>query len=585
MPVVLVLAALATVFVGMGFMGIYSLYLLPNQLLSQPGPVLFHKTLTVSKTEAQSILKQLRKTFQQRYGSFSTKLMDEGVEAIGSIDATALRMLEASQQGRPFVLSFSGYSVTVGRGNFFNQSFPFAVQRILGGPMEQVLGIPLVVRNAAIGGIPSFPYGFCLEHFVGADTDVLSWDYSMNEGKGAAGLEAFVRQALQQLPHRPMIIKMDPKGSGAKRTELLKKYASLGLVEDALTVGLEDGYIDDNVISELSPLPPGFQEWDQHGAPKSCPGRSKWHPKRQEHSMLGWMIAMHFVRVLERALELKGPTGSIPKEHEHHARFPKPISVLKNDNKEVKELLLGHVSTEDPSSYIMKDLSCRTSFEPATDTSKTLASIVVSGLTGGDLDIMHDRSMQHYQDGWVFDVSKTERDTKRKVERCGGLGYIDLKTALYGIPESGTLRLWLPFEGPSHADHSHGAGDDDAKHWFDDLLICEANEKRDASACKLNQDLEVIVGGVPVTGIHPLQEVAKYLKRETCVNVGIPVNAKVTKLANVVTTDGKPLNQPERRKLADDDDAIGVVVDVKARSKVTLPGGACCLSHIVWEMH
>ena len=30
---------------------------------------------------------------------------------------------------------------------------------------------------------------------------------------------------------------------------------------------------------------------------------------------------------------------------------------------------------------------------------------------------------------------QTERDTKNKVDKCGGLGYIDMKVALYGISE------------------------------------------------------------------------------------------------------------------------------------------------------
>ena len=90
-------------------------------------------------------------------------------------------------------MSFAGYSVTVGRGNYFSQSFPFIVEKILQATLQTLLGIPLQVRNAAIGGIPSFPYGFCLSHFLGDDADVVSWDYSMNEGRGSAILESYIR--------------------------------------------------------------------------------------------------------------------------------------------------------------------------------------------------------------------------------------------------------------------------------------------------------------------------------------------------------------------------------------------------------
>jgi hypothetical protein len=231
-------------------------------------------------------------------------------------------------------------------------------------------------------------------------------------------------------------------------------------------------------------------------------------------------------------------------------------------------------------------LSCRTSFVPATDEKKTLPSIVVSGFAEANLDIMIDRTEEHYKEGWVLDVSKIERDTKRKVERCGGLGYIDMKIAMYGIPESGKLRLWLPFEGPSHGDHSHSAEDVDAKHWFDDLIFCEANEKRSDDACKLYQDMTIEVGGVEISSIHEVSGAAEYLKRKTCVNVGIPNGAKVTKLGQVTTTDGHLLSSQDKMRLAGgDDNSVGIVVDIRAKPKVTLQGGACCLSHIVWEMH
>lgn len=44
-------------------------------------------------------------------------------------------------------------------------------------PLFNALKIELEVRNAAIGGVPSFPYGWCLENFWGLDADVVSWDY------------------------------------------------------------------------------------------------------------------------------------------------------------------------------------------------------------------------------------------------------------------------------------------------------------------------------------------------------------------------------------------------------------------------
>lgn len=537
--------------------------------------------------EAKDVIRQLRNEFETRYGSYSKTLLERGVDEYGSIEATASRMVEASIAGRPFVMAFSGYSVTVGRGNFFNQSFPFEVQRILNEPMQKLLGISLVVRNAAIGGIPSFPYSFCLEHFVGSRPDVLSWDYSMNEGNSEAVLEAFVRQAMQQLStSQPMIIMLD---KNARRKKLLQEYTEKGLLADAIAVGRKEDVLNDKTLAELEPLPPGFQNWDEFGAPPSCPGHGAWHPKRQEHSMIGWMIAMHFVKVLERAHDMLH-TSAKSVDYKRQIPFPKPLGKMPDNDPEVNELLFGH-KVKDSDSYFMKDLSCRTSFVPASDETKTIPSIVVSGLADANLDIMVDRTEDHYKHGWVLDVSTVERNTKRKVENCGGLGYVDMKIAMYGIPQSGKVRLWLPFEGPSHDDHAHdGDLDMDAKHWFDDLIFCEANEKRPDEACKLHQDLTIIVGGVEVPSIHEVNGAAEYLKRKTCVNVGIPIGATITKLSQVKTTDGQALSKTDLERLGggvdeNGDDRIGIVVDVTAKPRVSLAGGACCLSHVVWEMH
>lgn len=305
---------------------------------------------------------------------------------------------------------------------------------------------------------------------------------------------------------------------------------------------------------------------------------------------------MHFVRAMERAVEIQEnptllvemTTRLLAANEARGAIFTEPLSPnLPDNDPEVTELLYGHLSPSNGNDeYVMKDLSCRTSFLPAIDEGRTIKSVVVSGLAGGGLDIMVDRTDQHYEEGWVLDVSNVERDTKRKVESCGGLGYIDMKIALYGVPASGKLRLWLPFEGPSHGHHDHDMADDfDAKHWFDDLLVCEANEKRGAEACKLDQDMDVAVGGVTVDTIRPVHGAGEYLKRTTCVNIGVPDGAKVTRFGDVRTTQDRPLSNEDKKSFGVNDDVWGLVVDITAKPKVTRTKGACCLSHIVWEQH
>lgn len=534
----------------------------------------------VSRATMLKWIQKVKDEFVHRYGKeYADKLFTKGVQSFGSIDATAQRMVQAAQENRPFVVAFSGYSITVGRGNYFNQSFPFVFEQVLKGPMEAILGVPLVVRNAAIGGIPSFPYGFCLEHFLGADADVIGWDYSMNENsRNPAVFEAFIRQSIQQLPKRPMLIMLE---QNRVRMNLLEQYTAKGYLQDAIAVAKKDAV--DNKVFEQEALPEGFQKWDEFGAPQNCPGRSDWHPKRQEHAMIGWLMAMHFVEALKRAHELQQSKEIMTTIHDPSKLFDKPFSdKIPENDKQVLGILYGHDTEEGDNKLLMKDVSCRTSFLPATDHTKVLPSLVVSGFAEGDLDIMEPRTDAHYKEGWVLDVSKIERDTKRKVETCGGLGYIDMKIAMYGIPESGKLRMWLPYEGTSNG----SAGEDsDANQWFSSLVICEANEKRSDKACKLDRDLEIAIGGIPVTTIHPVKGAAEYLKRQTCVSVQIPQNAMVNRLGKVRSTDGRPLFVEDKKKFGGDDQAVGLEVDFTAKPSVKRAFGACCLSHIVWEQH
>jgi hypothetical protein len=276
--------ALVFVIVCLGFVSIYTMLYVTSGMDKPPPNRQFAQ---VPPEKVKEWIQQVRIEFSRRYGTdYAEKLLEQGVQSFGSLDATARRMVEAAQENRPFVIAFSGYSITVGRGNFYNQSFPFVLREVLKEPIRNILGIPLVVRNAAIGGIPSFPYGFCLEHFLGADPDVIGWDYSMNEGpRDSSVLEAFIRQASQQLKKRPMLIMLD---RNAQRTKLVEQYTSSGYLEDAIAVSKKE-VIDENMF-HTNPLPEGFQDWDEFGAPRQCPGRGSWHPKRQEHSMIGWLM-------------------------------------------------------------------------------------------------------------------------------------------------------------------------------------------------------------------------------------------------------------------------------------------------------
>jgi len=537
----------------------------------------------IDYSSLETLLDKFQSDFEERYGTNNLEWLDKAVEPFGSLDMTARRLLFKKEKGEPFVMAFAGYSVTVGRGNYFNQSFPFILKDLL-EPMFQKMDLELVVRNAAIGGIPSFPYAFCFPHFLGTDADVISWDYSMNEGKGSNILESYIRLSQRNLPNRPMLIVLD---SNEQRQTLLHNYAvdsndkdSSRQLQQVLLDGLvmhrATDFLPKSITGEgaMSDAPLGFQNWNEFGAPNGCPGKSSWHPKQQEHALLGHILAKHFIKVMKRAVELmkeeEDPLHQMPKLQ----YLPPPQSTLAENPLEVSQVLYGHEIEDDSSSsnnWELHDLSCRTSFLPAQDHEKVLPSIIVNGLNAKSSEnIMQDRPDSMYEEGWVLDVSKIERDTKKKVERCGGLGYLDMKIALYGIPQSGKLTLWLPYEGASSSPEE----EENASIRYHNLILCEANEKRDDDACRLDRDMQLSVGGVKNPPVTLVNGAGVYLNRPTCVSVEVPPTATVTSLSSLPPNHGITTVKG---------DTTGLLVEIQAASNVTRKKGACCISHVVWE--
>jgi len=546
----------------------------------------------LSKEARLSIIEQTREEFYLKYGGkeSSTKMREKGIlSTVDGIRHTARRILISDGT---FKMSFGGYSVTVGRGNLFSQSYPFILESILSPVFKDVFHLDLVVKNAAIGGIPSFPYGWCLPNFLGNDADIVSWDYGMNEGREAAALEAYLRQTLNPSFRNgtsqvaPMMIMLD---TNTARVNLLKKYANIGAAVDSIAVGRKEIVPKEFLSMKEKERPTGFQRWEEWGAPIGSPGQSSWHPKFKEHEMIGWILAMHFLDAMEEAIILeKVETSIISKKNIlTHQYLPKPVFGDQSKIK-VSSLLYGKESTEHRSSgesvWRMNKISCRTSFKPVV--SGTMSSIIVSGVVGENLDELASRENELYGKGWVLDVGKVERDTKRKVNKVNdgeGMGYIDMKLALYGTSDSGTLRLWLPYEGEHAPNDANNLG---ADNWFNTIVLCEVNEKRGDKECSMESDVSFTIGGIESSGVTKVDIVASYLNKRICVNVPIPPTAVLTSRTNIKSPDG--MEDSVRFPILDQgrSDGLGLLVDVQVRRKsLTRSDGACSISHVIWESH
>lgn len=538
---------------------------------------------------AREEIARLRDQFYSRYGGkeVAMKMQKRGLRTFekrggnannsdGSVRSTANRFLGAivrheistssSVTKQPeFVMAFAGYSVTVGRGNYLEQSYPFVMEHVL-SPILQLppLGIKLVVRNSAIGGIPSFPYGWCLPNFLGEDADMVSWDYGMNEGNGASGLESYVRQSLMMPKSPPLFVLLDMKSR--PRLDVVQKYVDLGVLPDPIALGNKDAV--DKKLLQLpeGDRPLGLQKWDEWGAPKGSPGQSPWHPKKMEHELMGWMMAMHMLDALDVALEVmeqdvdwRNPI--LAEEQKTHQSagvvLPPPVT----DVSKTGAASLLHGSASKAGEWHMNHISCRTSFLP--NISGELNSIIESGVTKDEEDMLQTRDDALFYGGWVMDVGKVERETKLKVLKHGGLGYIDMKTALYGVPSSGTLKLWIPYEGP---DKSTMKPDDTASTYFNAVVLCEVNEKRGDNECKMMSDLDFRVGDAVVSKGHvsQIKDVASYLKKDICIRVEIPEEAKIS------------------HKSGGTDFGLALEITVTGTG-VSRENGACSISHVIWE--
>ncbi|KAL9183843.1 hypothetical protein ACHAXT_004699 [Thalassiosira profunda] len=536
----------------------------------------------IERARNQIILK--REEFYRRYGgeAYAKPMLERGVrkfEKRGSegkkegVRATANRILSAmagasSDTPAEFVMAFGGYSVTVGRGNRLEQSYPFVLKEVLAPILElPAFGIKLTVRNSAIGGIPSFPYGWCLPNFLGGDADLVSWDYGMNEGNGAQGLEGYVRQALMMPKSPPLFVILDTK---RPRMDLLQKYVDVGALPDPIALQGKDAVDKKQLEKWLAApdetTPTGFKDWDQWGAPKGAPGQGPWHPKKKEHELIGWMLAAHMFEALEEALQIMGDAGWKERIQAEQRRklqttevvLPKPVTDAKNTG--VESIIHGSPEA-DASKWLMNKVSCRTSFLP--NISGNFDTIVQSGVAKDEEDMLKARDDSLFAKGWAMDVGKLERETKEKVQRYGGLGYIDMKTALYGIPSSGALKLWLPHEGTGKG--WIGPDDDDrASTYFGTVILCEVNEKRGDKECRMTSDLSFKVGDVDISNeaVYQVKGIASYLKKDICIGLSIPEEATVSSK----------------------DAGFGLDIEVTVTSPgVTREDGACSISHVIWE--
>lgn len=564
----------------------------------------------------------MRQRFAELYGgeNAARMLLDQGLTTFPGVRerittpedivATSCRLHIAKVDQRPFRMVFGGYSVTVGRGNRFQDSFPFQLEKDLGVVMN-LAGIDLQVNNAAIGGIPSFPYGWCFENFWGSQPDVVSWDYSMNEaGDVPEGLEAYIRHILSTYSENPPKLIVKDTHMASHRRDVLGAYQAL--LKDPVVIHT-DPAVKPMLERKEEHRPIGFQEWRKFGAPIGAPGQTAHHPGLKEHQLIGWILAMHFLTATEYLMsqsdtDINQQCGSSTSTSQKVVSLPSPVSgtITNTTNMIYNSILFGHPQDpnnngNDEQQWHMNPIHCRTTFQPILN--GDLSELVVSGTTAEDLEVLLPKSQMYYNQGWTFDVSEKEKAAKRKLSLFpDGLGFVDSKEAYYGIYESKKMRLLIPFEEESSLS-SPGAAiatpeiGKRANDWFESMVLCQVNEKRDFSSfaelpsCNLATDIGVVIGGINATAsLVPSNNFTTdtrtynkmmndagtlYLGQQMCMHIQIPKEAVLTSHNQL---DKNPEDEPLEK------DIVGMMVDIFVTNPhIAHISQACSISHVIWE--
>jgi hypothetical protein len=197
-----------------------------------------------------------------------------------------------------------------------------------------------------------------------------------------------------------------------------------------------------------------------------------------------------------------------------------------------------------------------------------------------------------YNNAWVLDLSEGEKEAKRSLDRFGGLGYVDMKKAYRGLFTSGTLRLLLPFsyyenQIDSHAPLRPNVGDA-ARDWYQSIIVCEVNERREPSACDSGKDITFATGAVNATKVTKLNTPGTlYLGTKICTYIDIPTDAKISSREAMLLEDPLlPLEEKAAAKktIESGEALIGLPLDLTVHNHLIIAlRDACSVSHVVWE--
>ena len=376
-----------------------------------------------------------------------------GVDPSAATEEIARRFALSVAQERPFKISFGGYSVTAGRGNYFREAYPQVFSELFAGVAKEA-GVELLFSNAAIGGVPSFPYGWCMENYYGRESDVISWEFTLNEGRQNDLFEAFLRYSTS-LPRRPLVIisdgRYDVRGVQNRR-KVLDHYSSIHA--DSFFIDARGAYMrfaggtkEEYDEKDKKGWPEGFLNFHEFTTPPAAPGKAPHHPGFQHHKLAAFLIAIRlldglqfFVENRDRLMNDINKKREVKKK-EDGIKLPDatacsnlPIYYGCGDQNEVPTHKCWTSYKPSLAEISLKQIVSEESLDPVsfdkTDLDDTYAAFLAA-------------SSNRFAAGWISTLMPKEMNAKRQVE-IYQLGYIDGKELFLGSSSSGELKISVP---------------------------------------------------------------------------------------------------------------------------------------------
>jgi len=206
-----------------------------------------------------------------------------------------------------------------------------------------------------------------------------------------------------------------------------------------------------------------------------------------------------------------------------------------------------------------------------------------------------------YNRGWVLDLSEQDKRTMN-LKNQYNFGYTDLKKAYFGVPASGPLRMFVPYNNDNDDDEKKISDNIIlANEKFQSIIVCEIKQIKTHTTCDMKRDVEFIVGDQKAEKVNYISAMGTTsMGQKLCVNVSIPKTARLTTKLKMITeiadNNGKNNNKNKNKnnsfrhlkKGKDDVDnkEIGVSLTIRVvEDVVTWKGGPCTISHVVWEQH